>query len=374
MAKITCEYCETEYDGDMPQCPLCGTPNPAPVPAEEIEPRRPKRGGARAAPKEDRIPRWICVLISIFLGLAVIIGSLYALYALDILKFGKKAEEPDETLDLPFEEDAPSDPAPAGTEDEPADTQPDATPGAQAACTALTLDPSTIQLTEPGAQAGVSVSILPANCTEAVVFASSDPAVCSVDATGLITALSEGSATVTAACGSKTATVGVTCDFSGAAASGASINQTDVTLTTAGDHASLSIENAPADAEISWSSSDESVCTVEDGAVTAVGGGTATITAEVSGEKFECVVRCTFEGEAGSGGSGDRLDHTDVTLNVGDGFEISVVDGVSGGWNVTDGSIITVDKLGNVTALASGTAKVYTVVNGKRLECVVRVK
>jgi len=353
----------------MPQCPLCGTPNPAPVPAEEAEPQRPKRGGARAAPKEDRIPRWICVLISVFLGLAVVIGSLYALYALDILKFGKKAEEADETLDLPFEEDTPSDAAPAEPEaDEPSEQ----TPSAPAACTALTLDPATLRLSEPGAQASVAVSILPANCTEAVVFASSDPAICSVDATGLVTALSEGSATVTAACGSKTATVGVTCDFSGTSASGASINLTDVTLTTAGDHASLSIENAPADAEIVWSSSDESVCTVEDGAVTAVGGGTATVTAEVSGEKLECVVRCTFE--AGSGGSGDRLDHTDVTLNVGEGFEISVVDGVSGGWNVTDGSIITVDKLGNVTALASGTAKVYTVVNGSRLECVVRVK
>jgi len=372
MAKVTCEYCETEYDDDMPQCPLCGTPNPAPVPTEEPAPQRPKRGGARAAPKEDRIPRWICVLISIFLGLAVVIGSLYALYALDILKFGKKSEMQDETLDLPFSEDSADDPAPAEPEGdpEPAETE----PGAQVACTALTVDPVAIRLSEPGAQMGIAVSILPANCTETVVFASSDPSVCSVDPTGLVTALSEGSATVTVACGSKTATAGVNCDFSGAPSSGVTLNHTDVTLTAQGDDTSLYVENAPADTEIKWSSSDESVCTVEDGTVTAVGGGTATITADVSGEKLECVVRCAFEGGAEPGGSGDRLDHTDVTLNVGDSFEISVVDGVSGGWNVTDGSIITVDKLGNVTGLAAGTAKVYTVVNGNRLECVVRVK
>ncbi len=372
MAKITCEYCETEYDDNLPECPLCGTPRPAPVPGAEPAPQRPKRGGARAAPREDRIPRWICVLISIFLGLAVIIASVYALYALDILKFGKKAEEPDQTLHLPFDEDAEPAPAPDAPEEEPPATQ----PAAQAACTALTVEPSTVLLSEAGAQESVAVSILPANCTETVVFASSDPSVCSVDPTGLITALSEGSATVTAACGSKTATVGVTCDFSGAP-SGASINLTDVTLTTPGDGASLYVENAPVGAEISWSSSDESVCTVEDGTVTAVGGGTATVTADVAGEKLECLVRCAFEGGSepdGQGGSGDRLDHTDVTLNVGEGFEISVVDGVSGGWNVTDGSIITVDRMGNVTALASGTAKDYTDVNGKRLECVVRVK
>ena len=120
------------------------------------------------------------------------------------------------------------------------------------------------------------------------------------------------------------------------------------------------------------------------GRVTAVKAGTATVTAQVNDKKLTCIVRSNIEGSVvaddsnaentGSGSTGgNQLDHTDVTLAVGQSFEISVVNGVSGGWNVTDGSVITVDGKGNVTALASGTAKVYTIVNGQRLECIVRV-
>ena len=51
-----------------------------------------------------------------------------------------------------------------------------------------------------------------------------------------------------------------------------------------------------------------------------------------------------------------------------------MVNGVSGGWNVTDGSIITVDGNGIVTALAKGQAEVYTIIGGQRLSCIVRVR
>ena len=63
MARITCEYCNTEYEMDMDQCPLCGMPNTVagsipeePEPSRAKEPKKPpkeKRSGARAAPAEE---------------------------------------------------------------------------------------------------------------------------------------------------------------------------------------------------------------------------------------------------------------------------------------------------------------------------------
>ena len=37
MARIVCEYCGTEYDDNMPRCPLCGTVNEAVADEEDAE-------------------------------------------------------------------------------------------------------------------------------------------------------------------------------------------------------------------------------------------------------------------------------------------------------------------------------------------------
>ena len=89
-----------------------------------------------------------------------------------------------------------------------------------------------------------------------------------------------------------------------------SLNRADFTLFTAGS--TFQLKASPAGGSLTWTSSDESVATVSDnGTVTAVAVGTATITATdaSAGLTATCIVRCDWEDEApengGSSSSGD---------------------------------------------------------------------
>ena len=385
MARITCDYCGTEYDDDMQRCPLCGTVNDSvaePERQEEQQPRnrktrKKKEPGAFEAADSDRIPRWLSILICVVLGIAVVIGAMYAMYALGVFSPKKEETVQDDTLNLPISDaEQPEDGEEISGQD--ADqTPPD---DAEVLCTGITANPASLQLGSAGISASVMVTVLPSDCTEQIRWETSDPTICTVDSSGIVTAVDGGTATVTATCGDFSTEVEVLCDFSNSKENNASLDLTDFTLFSTGDQAVIHVNDAPANAVITWRSSDTNVCTVSDGVVTAVKGGTATVTADVNGKELTCIVRCRIEGSVianddNAEATGTyRLDHTDVTMSVGESFEISVVDGVSGGWNVSDASVISVDANGIVTGLASGTATVYTNVGGQRLECIVRIK
>lgn len=84
-----------------------------------------------------------------------------------------------------------------------------------------------------------------------------------------------------------------------------SLNKTDATLKKAGASFQLRYTAQPDGVEVFFSSSDEKVATVDGkGTVTAVGPGTATITATLGSELAEatCIVRCRWE-ESSNGGS-----------------------------------------------------------------------
>lgn len=383
MARIICDYCGTEYDDTMQRCPLCGTVNETAAeeePAREERPdrqrNRQRKAGAHAAPNSDKIPKWLSILICVVLGIAVVIGALYAMYALGMLS-PKKSDPDQPSLTLPITQE--EDPAPdQGEEEAPQPT--DEEDSGEVLCTGLTVSPASIRLDSAGISAAVSASAQPAGCTEAITWSTSDPAVCTVDEDGIVTSVDGGTATVTAACGRYTAEVTVNCEFANSRENNASLSTVDFTLFSTGEQATISVLNAPEGASITWSSSNTNVCTVSGGVVTAVKAGTATVTADVNGKKLECIVRCNIEGSVvatddnAEVAGGYALDHQDVTLGVGESFEISVVGGVSGGWSVSDASVISVDGNGIVSALSSGTASVYTTVAGQRLECIVRVK
>ena len=61
----------------------------------------------------------------------------------------------------------------------------------------------------------------------------------------------------------------------------------------------------------------------EDGLVTAKGPGVTTITADVGGKTAELIVRCSFEDTAEGG---YHLSLTDVTLSVGESFNLRLLD------------------------------------------------
>lgn len=91
------------------------------------------------------------------------------------------------------------------------------------------------------------------------------------------------------------------------------LDQTELTLTV-GESAQLTAtvlpENA-SDPTVSWSSSDPAVATVEGGLVTALGKGTAVITATAGGQSATSTVTVLPEGNSMGGGDPEDFDPED---------------------------------------------------------------
>ena len=76
-------------------------------------------------------------------------------------------------------------------------------------CTALTLNQTELTITEKG-KVQLTATKTPTNCIDAVTWESSNDSVAIVSSTGLITPRENGSCTITARCGTKTATCNIT--------------------------------------------------------------------------------------------------------------------------------------------------------------------
>ncbi len=152
--------------------------------------------------------------------------------------------------------------------------------------TGVSLNKTTTSI-QVGASEQLTATIEPNNATNKAVNWSSNPtSVATVDNSGNVTAVAEGTATITVTTqdGNKTATCTVTVTPASSdpvAVTGVSLNKTSTTLTVGGSEtltASVQPSNATNKA-VNWSSNPTSVATVDsNGKVTAVAEGTATIT------------------------------------------------------------------------------------------------
>ena len=177
-------------------------------------------------------------------------------------------------------------------------------PGATVLATGVTLNQGNLTLTSAGQTASLTATVSPSNATnKSVTWTSSNPSVATVSSSGVVTAVANGTATITAttADGSnKTATCAVTVNIP-VKATGVSLNQTSLTLTSAGQTATLQATVSPSNASnknVTWSSSNPSVATVSNGVVTAVANGTATITvttADGSNKTATCAVTVNIQ-------------------------------------------------------------------------------
>ena len=149
----------------------------------------------------------------------------------------------------------------------------------------------------------------------------------------------------------------------------------------AGKTATLSVTAAPADATtktVTWKSSNTSVATVDNGVVTAVKKGTATITATApSGKTATCKVTVTA---APVEVTGITLSKTSVSLVEGSTRRLTATvkpsdatnDSVT--WSSSNTSVATVSSSGTVTARREGTATITAATyNGKTATCKVTV-
>ena len=145
--------------------------------------------------------------------------------------------------------------------------------------------------TKAGETLQLAATIYPDSATnKTVTWKSSDKTVATVDESGLVTAVGNGTANITATTedGNFKATCQVTVEIPELTLS---LDKTELTLTQTEEQQKLTATVSDPEEKVTWLSSDPFVATVtRDGTVTAIANGTATITASVRGKTASCTV------------------------------------------------------------------------------------
>ena len=234
------------------------------------------------------------------------------------------------------------------------------------AVTSITLDKTSLSM-QVGETETITAIVSPDNAMDKTVeWGSSDVAVATV-ADGIITAKKSGEATITAKSGSCIAECKVTITVS---AESVTLDKTSLSLAI-GESATLTATVKPDDATdktVAWSSSDESVAKVDNGKVTAVKSGKATVTAKCGVKTAECAVTVTVPV------SSITLDKTTLSLVIGESFTLTATvkpDDATDKtvtWSSSDESVARVDN-GKVTAVNAGQAKISAAVGNITTSC-----
>uniref|UniRef100_UPI0011EFEAAB galactose-binding domain-containing protein n=1 Tax=Pareuzebyella sediminis TaxID=2607998 RepID=UPI0011EFEAAB len=166
--------------------------------------------------------------------------------------------------------------------------------------TGVAVSPATVTVAEGLAQQ-LTAAITPLDADDAtVLWSSDDEAVATVDASGLVTGVSPGTATVTATTndGGFTSSSSVTVEPAPVPVTGVAVSPATVTVAE-GLAQQLTAAITPLDADdatVLWSSDDEAVATVDaSGLVTGVSPGTATVTATTNDGGFTSSSSVTVE-------------------------------------------------------------------------------
>ncbi len=226
----------------------------------------------------------------------------------------------------------------------------------------IVLDKSSLNL-KRGEYAVLNATVLPEDATDkSYAWSSSDASVVSVDSDGLISALSEGFALVTATTSdgglSASCAVAVTVPVSGIILTPASLALVE------GSTAALEAAVLPEDAtnkEVAWSSDNPSVATVSrSGIVTAVSPGDAVITV-TSASDASCNATCAVAVSKKYVHVGSvAVSPESLTLKAGEDAQLQATvlpeDATEKGvaWSSGDASIVSVDSDGRIHALSAG--------------------
>ena len=245
--------------------------------------------------------------------------------------------------------------------------------------TSITLNKSNITLSK-GTSETLKATINPSDATDdkTLKWTSSNPNIATVDNTGKVTAVGGGTATITvksqngkeASCEVK-----VTSKIESI-----SLNKSNITLskgTSVTLKATINPNDVTEDKTLKWTSSNTKVATVDNtGKVTAIGGGTTTITVKSqNGKEASCEVKVTSKIESIS------LNKSNITLSKGTSETLQATINPSDTtddkklvWTSSNPDVATVDEDGKVTSLSLGeTIITVETSNGKKAECKVTV-
>ena len=242
----------------------------------------------------------------------------------------------------------------------------------------VSLNHTTLTL-EQGQNSVLQATVYPSNATNpAVQWKSDNTSVATVDNNGKVTAVTEGSTTVTAKAGDKTATCTVTVKKKVVPVESVTLNKTALTLSE-GDSETLTATVNPdnaTDTTVTWSSSKTSVATVDNGKITAIAEGTATITAKAGEKTASCTVTVKKKEIPVSSIS---ISYESLTLEVGTQKMLTATVAPDNAtyktvnWASSNTSVATVDANGRITAIKAGTTTITAKAGDKSASCIVTV-
>ena len=247
--------------------------------------------------------------------------------------------------------------------------------------TSVTLNQSVYTLAI-GASYTLIPTVLPANATDRQVkWSSSNEKTVTVSDRGVIQAIAEGTSTIKAEAGGKSATCAVTVEKTIVAVTEVTLDRTSLTLKvneTFTLSATVAPENAT-DKAVKWTTSNSGVVRVSNGTVTAVGEGTAKITAAAGGKSASCTVTVEKEETEIIPVDSVTLNRNSLELGLNEAFTLSATVAPENAtdkavkWTTSDSGVVRVSN-GTVTSVGEGTAKITAAAGGKSASCTVTVK
>ena len=246
--------------------------------------------------------------------------------------------------------------------------------------TSVTLAPETLSI-EEGKTAGLTATISPANASDQQFsWNVKDTEIASVygytSETKTVTALKEGQTQITVTVDEQTASCTVTVTPRTISVESITLNKTELSLVKGATETLTAtvLPTTATDKAVTWESSDTAVATVENGVVTAVAAGKATITAKAGEKTATCAVTVTNPSNSGSssgGGGGstpryavavpDKTENGSLSVtpkNAKRGSNVTITATPDKGYEVDD--IVAKDAKGNKLTLKDNGDGTYT--------------
>ncbi len=271
--------------------------------------------------------------------------------------------------------------------------------GQEIPCTAIQLNCKVIAFDKEETIELVVIKKEPENTTDTVTYSSADPEIATVDANGMVKpGTKQGETVITVTCGTVTEECKIISTVGEAPVSSVPESQGPVLpdgfvlkletykgsgeITIAAEGASHQLYKeimGIKSSDITWTTSDPAVATVENGKVVGVDRGTCTITATIGDQTATCFVRCPFDKAPETD---YELSHVSVTIGKGETFNLSLkskstganVQGVE--WTASKEGIVQI----NGNKITGGTVSTLTLVEisteyeGNKYTCKVYVK
>lgn len=256
------------------------------------------------------------------------------------------------------------------------------------AVTEVRLDKSATTLVE-GDTEELMATVMPENATDkGIEWKSDNESVATVSQAGLVTAIKDGSATITVITndGGFSASCEVTVKKRVIAVTGVKLSAASMTLRE-GERGTLIATVEPANAtnkNVEWWNSDLDIVSVtstsggSNGYVEARGAGKATVTVKTEDGEFSASCEITVEKKEVPV-TGIALEQSSLLLPVGNTYTLRAHVQPSNAtdqdikWGSSNGGVATVDQTGKVTAVAAGTVDILAALAGKFARCTVKV-